>query len=80
MRNKKIKFRQSLFWDVNPKNIDVKKNAPYIIERVLDFGNDKEIKWLWDFYDKTLFKKVVRKSRNLMPQTKSLWSLMLRDK
>ncbi|MFA4831271.1 MAG: hypothetical protein WC618_03820 [Patescibacteria group bacterium] len=80
MRNKKIKFRQSLFWDVNPKNIDVKKNAPYIIERVLDFGNDKEIKWLWNFYDKNLFKKVVRKSRNLMPQTKSLWSLMLRDK
>ena len=79
MRNKKIKFRQALFWDVNPKNIDVKKNATYIIERVLDFGNDKEVKWLWGFYDKALFKKVVSQSRTLAPRTKSLWSLMLKN-
>jgi len=75
-----MRFRQSLFWDVNPKNIDTKKNAQYIIERILDFGNDKEVKWLWKFYDKSILKKVVSKSRCLMPQTKSLWLLMLKNK
>lgn len=76
--NADMKFRQTLFWDVNPKNIDTKKNAQYIIERILDFGNDKEVKWLWNFYDKSLLKKVVEKSRCLMPRTKALWTLMLK--
>jgi hypothetical protein len=39
-----MKFRQTLFWDVNPKNIDTKKHSQYIIERILDLGNDKEVK------------------------------------
>ncbi|MFH1838102.1 MAG: hypothetical protein ABH808_01225 [Candidatus Kuenenbacteria bacterium] len=72
-----MKFRPALFWDVNPKNIDTKKNAQYIIERVLDFGNDKEVKWLYYFYNKSLLKKVVLNSRCLRPDTKNLWTLIL---
>jgi len=75
-----MKFRQALFWDVDPKKIDVEKNAQYVIERVFDFGNDKEVAWLWNFYDKSLLKKVVEKSRCLRPRTKSLWTLMLKTK
>lgn len=75
-----MKFRQTLFWDVDPKNIDTEKNAQYIIERVLDFGNDKEVQWLYHYYDKSLLKKVVTKSRSLMPETKNLWTLLLETK
>lgn len=75
-----MKFRQALFWDTNPKNIDVKKNAQYIIERVADFGNDKEAAWVLDFYDKPLLRKVISKSRCLRPDTKNLWTLMLKNR
>lgn len=75
-----MKFRQTLFWDVNPKNIDSKKNAQYIIERILDFGNDNEVKWLYNFYNKTLLKKVIAKSRSLRAETKNLWMLFLKNK
>lgn len=75
-----MKFRQTLFWDTNPKNIDTKKNAQYIIERVLDFGNDKEVRWLYNYYDKSLLQKVVTKSRSLMPETKNLWAMILKSK
>lgn len=75
-----IKFRQALFWDTNPDKIDLKKNAQYIIERILDFGNDNEVKWLYHYYDKSLLKSVVVKSRSLMPETKNLWTLLLKNK
>ena len=52
-----MKFRQALFWDTNPKKYRHKKNAQYIIERVLDLGNDKEVRWLYHFYNKALLKK-----------------------
>lgn len=73
-----MKFRQALFWDTNPKKIDVKKNAQYIIERVADFGNDKEARWVFNFYNKRLLRKVITKSRCLRPRTKALWTLLLK--
>lgn len=71
-----MKFRRALFWDTNPKKIDPKKNALYIIERVLDLGKDEEVKWVQRFYRKSLIKKVVSNPRRLMPETKTLWRLL----
>lgn len=72
-----MKFRPALFWDTNPKKIDPKKNAQYIIERVADLGRDKEVRWVLNYYDKKLLKKVIAKSRCLRPETKNLWTLIL---
>lgn len=80
MKNKKIKFRQSLFWDVDPAKIDLKKNARYIIERVLDFGRDQEVRWVWETYPRPLIRDVVVKSRGIFPKTRSLWELLTRRK
>jgi hypothetical protein len=74
-----MELRQGLFWDVNPAKIDLQKNAQYVIERVLDFGNDEEVRWLWNYYDKKLIKKIVAKSRCLMPRTKNAWMLILKN-
>ena len=75
-----MRFRQELFWDTDPKTIDKKKNAEYIIERVLDFGKDEEVRWLRKFYKKSLIKKVVLNPRRLRPRTKNLWMLLLQNK
>ena len=72
-----MKFRQSLFWDTNSKFIDARKHAVYIIERVLEFGNDKEVSWVWNFYRPALIKKVINNSRSISPKTKNLWMLLL---
>lgn len=36
--------RRSLFWDVDPEEIDFKEDAQFVIGRVLDLGNMEE--WL----------------------------------
>lgn len=74
-----MKFRQALFWDTNPKKIDTKKNAQYIIERVADFGHDNEVRWVFDFYNKSFLQKIISKSRCLRPRTKTLWTLLLKN-
>ena len=76
--NEGMTFRQALFWDTDPKSIDKKKNAQYIIERVLDFGRDNEVRWLRKTYKKPTLRKVVAKSRSLRPRTKTLWALLLK--
>lgn len=72
-----MKFRPALFWDVDPKTIDPKKHAKYIIERVLDFGNDSEVRWVWQNYSPRLIKNVVNTSRVLHAKSKALWQLLV---
>lgn len=74
-----MKFRQTLFWDVNPKNIDTKKNAQYIIERIFEFGDINEAGWVLRYYPKSVIKKVMRLPRvQLSDKSKALWSLLIK--
>jgi len=75
-KKRAIKFRQELFWDVDPKKIDPKKHATYIIERILDFGNTREVKWLFRFYPDQLIKNTAKKSRGMTKMSKQFWLLM----
>lgn len=79
--NKKIiRFRPELFGDVDPKTIDPKKNAQYVIERILDFGDDREVAWLWHFYQKRLIAKAIANPRALFPRTKALWRELVKTR
>ena len=73
-----MKFRQSLFWDVDPKKINPKRHAKYIIERILDFGNDREVRWMAKTYHPMLIKKTLKTSRVLHRKSKVLWSAIYR--
>ena len=76
-KNRHIRFRPSLFWDVNPKTIDLKKHARYVIERVLEFGNDEELRWLVHYYSPRMIKDTLLRSRGVLHEkTKVLWSLV----
>ena len=74
-----MKFRETLFWDTDPKNIDVGKSARYIIERILEFGEPDEVRWLFKTYSKNKIKKVMNLPRaQISKKSKSLWSLFLK--
>ena len=74
-----MNFRQALFWDVNPKTIDAKKNARYIIERILELGQPDDIAWMFKQYSKNDIKKVINLPRvQVSPKSKALWTLILK--
>ncbi|HEY4500987.1 MAG TPA: hypothetical protein VJI70_01830 [Candidatus Paceibacterota bacterium] len=75
-----MKLRQSLFWDVRPENIDLNKNSSYVIERVLEHGNDREVHWLSHAYSADVIRRTIEKSRSIQPKTKMLWRLMTLEK
>jgi len=70
--------RPSLFWDTTPEHIDFKKNARYVIERVLELGEPEDVRWLFQEYPKSEIKRVFGLPRvQLSPKSKALWSLLL---
>lgn len=74
-----MKFRRSLFWDVDPDTIDPEKHAHYIIERVLDLGRDDEVKWMFKRYPRRKIAEVLRLPRSQVnPKSRALWDLILK--
>jgi len=50
---------QRLFWDIRKDNIDPKIHKKSIIERVLNYGTLKDMKWLASVYSKNEIMDVV---------------------
>lgn len=73
-----MKLRPSLFWDTKVENIDLDKHAQYVIERVAEFGRDREARWVLEHYDTQTVRRAIEKSRSLRPRTRSLWTLLLK--
>ena len=69
-----MKFRQALFWDTNPKKIDMKKNKRYIIERILRFGDFDDYRWMRKVYSVEDVKNVILEERlDLDPKSINFW-------
>lgn len=66
------RFR-SLFWDTSLKNIHLRKNAGYIIERVLEFGDMDAVEWMQRVYTLQTVIDVLTLSRSLTEKTRNFW-------
>jgi len=53
------KFLEPVLWSYNLKDIDIKKDEDLIIQQVLNWGTEKEIKWLFKTYTKRKIKQVL---------------------
>jgi len=70
-------FLKRYFWDIDFKKLDSKKNSEYIIVRLLEFGDEKAIRWLLKIFSKKLIKKIVMTRRGISPRTATFWGRVL---
>lgn len=70
-------FRDSLFWDANPKRLDMEKDNQFIIGRVLDIGNLKEWQLIKRLYGKKRVAKIARDHVFTDPRSANFWALIL---
>lgn len=59
-----------LFWDTTLGNIHIRKNARYIIERVLEFGDIEALEWLQRVYPTRTILDVLGTSRALSDKSR----------
>jgi len=78
MRRKLPSFLKKYFWDVDFESINLEEHEYYVIERLLEYGDLKAIKWLLKNFDKEKLKKVLDSSRALSKKTKIFFSNCLK--
>lgn len=67
-------FLHRYFWDTDAKKLDAKKNAPYIIERILEYGDEQAIHWLRLHVNKEHIIRILERSRALSPKSAFFWA------
>jgi hypothetical protein len=87
MANKEPKrlpgFLKPYFWETDFSQVQERRHRTCVIERVLEYGDDRAIRWLRESYTPAQVARVVKTSRAISPNTANLWSLTLgipRDK
>ena len=70
-------FLRSLFWEVDFSQVHLKNNQRYVIERIIEYGDDESIIWMRRNVAAKDIAAVVKSSRAISPNTASLWALIL---
>lgn len=78
MKRKAPAFLKKYFWDIDFAKLNPDKSPVYVIERLLEIGDDRTIRWLLATFNVNLVREVVMTSRVLSPETASFWSTILK--
>ena len=68
---------QKYFWDCDIKELSLEEHRHFIIERILNFGDDDAVRWLLDHTKPASIKNVVQHGRNLSEKTRNFWNIMM---
>jgi len=69
-----IKVNRRLFWDVDFEKLDYKKDADFIIGRVLIYGDIKDYKLIKEQYGKEKIKEAAKKVNYPNKKSLNFWS------
>ena len=48
-----LKFLKSYFWDADFKEIDPQENRAYVLKRILNYGDERAVTWMFDNFKKS---------------------------
>ena len=73
------KHIQPFFWDADLSKIDIEENKQYIIERILELGDQEAVRWIFSIFSLKEIKKTLEGSRRISQKSKNFWFIFLED-
>jgi len=70
-------FLRPLFWEVDFCRLRVQGHERYVIERVLEYGDLPEAKWMLGRFSRAEIVQTLRRSRSLSPKSANFWAFIL---
>lgn len=62
------------FWDVNFDELDASKHARYVIERLLEYGDFPELRWMFQNFRQEKIEEALKATRRLSRRRASAWA------
>ena len=68
-------FLRPFFWDVDFLNLSVKDSSYFIISRLMEHGDEAEMKFLLETYSENEIIHVLKNSRSLSRRSREFWKI-----
>lgn len=65
------------FWDVDFEILDAKRHKTYILERILEMGDESAVLWMKKKFSKEDVLNVLKKSRKISKKSFNFWNFIL---
>jgi hypothetical protein len=62
------------FWEIDPAELAVAKHPRYVIERLLEYGDFPELRWLFQKFARDNIIATLKASRRLSKRRASAWT------
>lgn len=70
------KFLKKYFWEVDFSRIDCAQRKKYVLKRILEYGDQRAVKWMLSHFDKKLIKSLLMNCRGLSRKSANFWALI----
>lgn len=74
------KFLKKYFWDIDFEQLDYKSYPKYIIERILEYGDENGINWMMKNFSRIQIIRTLQESRELTLKSANFWAVVLNIK
>lgn len=71
------KFLKKYFWDVDFRAINFEERRVFILRRLLDYGDEKAVSWVYKYYKPIEMKNVLQNFRGLSQKSANFWAFLL---
>lgn len=66
------------FWDVDFESLKIEENKKYILERILEMGDENAVKWMMENFSREEILKAINNNRKISPKSLNFWNLVLK--
>ena len=70
-------YMKKYFWEVDFSKLDLAKFRIYILKRLMEYGDEKAIRWLKKVFSIKEIKKVLIEARGFSPRSANFWRLLV---
>lgn len=76
----KMMLESGIFWEYDPKTMDIEDHRALIIRRVLEFGDLEHIRWMFGQYGRDVVQEVFESGAPLSKKSENFWQKYFKSK
>ena len=65
------------FWDVDFDKIDIQKNKRFVLERILELGDEKAVDWMKRSFSNKEMLEALKDNKRISKKSLNFWNLIL---
>ncbi len=73
-------FLKGYFWDVDFGKINLDHRRVYVLKRILEYGDEKAVGWMWKNFKKSEIKNTLCNFRGYSQKSANFWAFILNIK